>query len=279
MPFLAGGARALGALLNRTFGLAAVVTSLFLVSVVGACGSSPSVTSKGTAGGNALGDAGNEALGGSSGDDGSMSMGDELNVGANNGVGGAGVPVGVTELKLEVTIDKDLVLATGTPIDVAAHAQYEDGTLPKSVIWSVDDTKIGSISQDGVFEANGYSAGAVTITAQAGSESASVPFAVAVKLKPKSPDNVSAADQALLIAGGSGGSAGIGPDAAFRFLYPYDNTVFPRGLLAPVLQFGGAAARLGVSKDHDHELLLYGGSARRWHSHAHHLAPMQCGKV
>jgi hypothetical protein len=241
MPSIADGAAALGALMNRSFGLAAVVISQLLVGVVGACGSSPSVVSKGATGSDALGDAGNEALGGSAGDDGSTSMGDALNVGADNGVGDASVPVGVTELKLEVSIDKDLVLVTGTPIDVAAHAQYEDGSLPKSVVWSVDDTRIGSISQDGVFEANGYSAGAVTITAQAGSESASVPFAVAVKLS-QNPDNISAADQAQLVLGGTGGGKGIGPDAAFRFLYPYDNTVFPRGLSAPALQFGGAAA-------------------------------------
>ncbi len=30
-------------------------------------------------------------------------------------------------------------------------------------------------------------------------------------------------------------------DAAFRFLYPYDKTVFPRGLIPPTLQFDGAA--------------------------------------
>jgi len=196
------------------------------------------------AGSDTLGDAGNQALGGNAGDDGSTSMGNmgnDLNVGANNGVGGAPPPVGVTELALQVTIDQDLVLVTGTPVDVAAHAQYEDGTLPKSVVWSVDDTSLGSINQAGVFEANGYTAGAVTITAQAGSESASVPFAVAVKLR-QNPDNISDADQAKLIAGGTGGGKGVGPDAAFRFLYPYDNTVFPRGLLAPTLQFAGSAA-------------------------------------
>ncbi|HEY5373837.1 MAG TPA: Ig-like domain-containing protein, partial [Polyangiaceae bacterium] len=226
--------------MKRSLGLATVLIPTLLAGVLAACGSAPTVTRKAAAGGDALGDAGSEALGGSAGDNGSTSMGDQLNVGANNGVGG-GVPIGVTELALEVSIDKDLILVTGTPVDVAAHAQYEDGSLPKSVIWSVDDTGIGSINQDGVFEANGLSAGSVTITAQAGSESASVPFSVAVKLS-QNPDNISAADQAKLVLGGSGGSKGIGPDAAFRFLYPYDNTVFPRGLLAPALQFGGGAA-------------------------------------
>lgn len=36
---------------------------------------------------------------------------------------------------------------------------------------------------------------------------------------------------------GGGGTA----DGAFKFLYPYDQTVFPRGLLPPTLQFAGTA--------------------------------------
>ena len=37
---------------------------------------------------------------------------------------------------------------------------------------------------------------------------------------------------------GAGGTA----DASFAWLYPYDKTVFPRGLLPPTLQFGGTAS-------------------------------------
>ncbi len=50
----------------------------------------------------------------------------------------------------------------------------------------------------------------------------------------ENPGKVDANTQKLLEAGGSG-------DAAFKWLYPYDNTVFPRGLLTPTLQFAGAA--------------------------------------
>jgi len=50
----------------------------------------------------------------------------------------------------------------------------------------------------------------------------------------ENPNGVSAATQASLQAGGSG-------DPAFAFLYPYDKTVFPRGLVPPTLQFAGAA--------------------------------------
>jgi hypothetical protein len=46
--------------------------------------------------------------------------------------------------------------------------------------------------------------------------------------------NVSSSTQGQLQAGGTG-------DANFKFLYPYDETVFPRGLIPPTMQFGGVA--------------------------------------
>src|SRR5262249_4414302 len=49
------------------------------------------------------------------------------------------------------------------------------------------------------------------------------------------PGNVSQADMSKLIAGGAA-------DSKFGFLYPYDKTVFPRGLPPPSLQLAGTAA-------------------------------------
>jgi hypothetical protein len=46
------------------------------------------------------------------------------------------------------------------------------------------------------------------------------------------PGNVEPGTQGMLMAGGSA-------DPGFAWLYPYDRTVFPRGLLPPTLQFGG----------------------------------------
>ncbi len=224
--------------MHRSFLLPTLACSALLSGLLGACGSSPQISNTGTP--NAPGDAG-DSDGGSSGADPNGGKGNDLAVDPNTGNGGSNVPItGVTELKLEVSVDQDTILATGTPVDVAAHAKYEDDSLPKSVTWSVDDTRLGSINQDGVFEANGVSAGTVTISAQAGSQVATTYIVIAVKMS-QNTGNVSGADQAKLVAGGSGGPKGVGPDA-FRFLYPYDNSVFPRGLLAPSLQFGGAVA-------------------------------------
>jgi hypothetical protein len=51
----------------------------------------------------------------------------------------------------------------------------------------------------------------------------------------ENPANLDAPTEAALAAGGNA-------DAGFRFLYPYDGTVFPRGLAAPVLQLDGEPA-------------------------------------
>jgi hypothetical protein len=50
----------------------------------------------------------------------------------------------------------------------------------------------------------------------------------------ENPGGVDAGTQGKLRGGGSA-------DGAFAWLYPYDRTVFPRGLLPPTLQFGGAS--------------------------------------
>jgi hypothetical protein len=51
----------------------------------------------------------------------------------------------------------------------------------------------------------------------------------------ENPGNVSTATQTLLQGKGTA-------DSAFAWLYPYDKTVFPKGLVSPTFQFGGGAS-------------------------------------
>lgn len=217
---------------------------MLLVGVSG-CGSSSSGNASGGTSGESSGTAGSGDDGGtgnppSQGGTGSLNVGD---------VGQAGEPLpgDLTELSLKITADKKSAVVHGAPLSIALHAEYDDGSLPEHVIWSVDDTRIGSIGDDGVFEANGYTAGSVIVTAQAGSVDAAVKLTFTVDIT-QNVDAIADAERELLVAGGSGGAKGVGPDDAFRFLYPYDNTVFPRGLAAPVLQFAGAAATASYIK-------------------------------
>ena len=233
---------------------ATLAFAALIAAGLAACGSNPSVGARPN--GNA-GDAGSDELGGSSdnagsgqGGGGTSGYGSGLNVDPM-GEGGVVIPDDATNLTLEVSLEKDSVVVQGAPLTVAAHAQFDDGSLPKNVIWSVDDTSLGSIGNDGVFEANGFGAGSVVITAQVGTVSASATLAISVDIT-ENPDNLSEASQALLTAGGVGGAHDLGPDSTFRFLYPYDNTVFPRGLAAPSLQFqsvGATATYLKITTD------------------------------
>jgi len=220
-----------------------LASSTLIAATLAACGSSPS------AGGGPIGIAGSPSTGGrddGTGDAGSPSRsgssgyGSNLNV-DNMGEGGAPTPDGITNLSLEVSLEQEEIAAEGKPVSVAAHAKFEDGSLPEHVIWSVDNDSLGSIDDDGVFEATGFGAGTVTISAQAGTVSASKSLRITVRIS-QNLDSLSDSERDQLTQPGVGGAHGIGPDAAFRFLYPYDNTVFPRGLSAPVLQFASTAA-------------------------------------
>src|SRR5450432_4252858 len=109
-----------------------------------------------------------------------------------------------------ITSDVPTTLTVGGKPMPVVHLtlKLNDGTMPAKVTWTVDDTAAGSVGSDGVFTPNGYVGGVVTVTAT---------------------------------AGGQG-------DAQFKWLYPYDGTVFPRGLAAPILQFGGTGTRATYTK-------------------------------
>jgi len=151
-------------------------------------------------------------------------------IGNPNDGGGAG---GAPNLDGKITPAGSTVTVSGQPVDVPFHFTLTDGSEPR-VVWIVDDTRIGSIGADGVFRANGYVGGVVTITATTGSGKSSTQLTVNVNIT-DNPIGLPPADQGALVAGGAG-------DAAFKWLYPYDQTVFPRGLPSPTLQLGGAAA-------------------------------------
>jgi hypothetical protein len=160
--------------------------------------------------------------------------------GASGGTTTVNVGVGGTDMitpALNGTITSDAgseITVSGMPVSVTFTVELDDGTPATDVLWTVDDTRVGSIGQDGVFHADGYVGGVVVITASVGGAEKDFELTVNVDIT-ENPGAVAEADQAALIAGGAG-------DATFKALYPYDKTVFPRGLGAPVMQYAGTAA-------------------------------------
>jgi hypothetical protein len=117
----------------------------------------------------------------------------------------------------------------------AATQQFQalSGGSPVTANWSVDQPGLGVISGQGLFTASGTSGGVANVIAT--SNGAQGQTSITVKLKVTgNTGNVDPNTQKQLQTGGNG-------DSAFRWLYPYDATVFPRGLLPPVLQFDGTA--------------------------------------
>jgi len=221
--------------LGRVLLLGSVASAL-----AAACGGSPdyAASSDPSAGGDdGPGLAGGAGPGPAPGDGGT---GLELGLGgvaASAAHGGAGA----NQPGLEVTAEHEELEVTGEPATVQLTARYDDGSKPNKVVWSVDDAGVGSVSDTGEFRSNGFVAGDVVVTATVGSQTASVTLHITAAIS-SDPDGLDAQLKDDLVTGGQGGAQGVGPDAGFRFLYPYDKTVFPRGLAAPLLQLGGVVA-------------------------------------
>jgi WD40 repeat protein len=108
--------------------------------------------------------------------------------------------------------------------------------------WTIDVADIGTIDSTGLFVASGSLGGPTTVTAQVGNMTAKTLLTVKLTLTDNS-GNVPPGTQGQLQGGGSA-------DPTFKWLYPYNATVFPRGINPPVLQTGGTgwdAAYLHIS--------------------------------
>ncbi len=130
-----------------------------------------------------------------------------------------------------------MITVGGAPKDVKLTAT-SSGT-PVTGTWTTNDTTIGSVGTDGVFHANGFVGGTVEISLLVGKGQIKVTLTVTVDIT-ENPATLSAPDQTALKAGGPA-------DPAFKFLYPFDGTVFPRGLPAPLLMFGDGKLTTGAA--------------------------------
>lgn len=127
-----------------------------------------------------------------------------------------------------------ITVAGGAVATQAFQAFPVGGSTAVAANWSVDDVRLGTIDASGLFTASGKAGGTTRVEATTGAGGKGE-TTITVNLSiVENPGNVSPADQAALRAGGAA-------DGGFRWLYPYDKTVFPRGLSGPTMQFGGEA--------------------------------------
>ncbi|MFO0553683.1 MAG: hypothetical protein U0271_35195 [Polyangiaceae bacterium] len=156
---------------------------------------------------------------------------------ANGGSGGQGfVDHGaVTSIAIDPpsgTID----VSNGAPASASftAIATYEDQFQTSvQATWAFDKPQIALVDNTGIVSAQGNRGGTGTLTATYQGKSATA--SVTVKLHfVDNPAGVTPSDMALFDA----------PDAqpSGTLLYPYDKTVFARGILAPEVMWSGGAA-------------------------------------
>ena len=125
------------------------------------------------------------------------------------------------------------VTAPGMPLQLQAF--LNGSKTPSPALWSVDVAALGTIDGGGLFKASGTLGGITRITATVGNAKAQTNLTVRLHLV-DNPGKIDPGTQTKLKAGGSG-------DPTFKWLYPYDQTVFPRGLRAPTLQLAGTPAK------------------------------------
>jgi hypothetical protein len=119
-----------------------------------------------------------------------------------------------------------------------AIAQFSDNTTGpiSGATWSGSDPQVGSVA-GGLFTASGSQGGTVTISASYGGKSATATLVVKLHLE-ENPGNVSGSVQSAL-------QGATTLDTQVTWAYPYDATVFPRGVgQAPLMWIGAAATDL-----------------------------------
>ena len=130
------------------------------------------------------------------------------------------------------------------------------GTEEIAALWILDRGELGSVDAAGLFSASGVVAGVANVEATVGTEK----LTTTVTVKIVEEQNGS---PALTEKPGDGGYGGVGGEGAgpavdaaletlltgatiadpdLKWLYPYDATVFPTGLLAPLLQWGAGVS-------------------------------------
>ncbi len=160
-----------------------------------------------------------------------------------------------------IPLDQTITVVNGQAPPTLSYQAFLGGSLV-SPSWSIDRGEIGVIGvSSGLFTPTGNIGGKAIVSASYGGKVAST--TVTVLLAWVQNGDPSAGD-AGGGAGGSGGVGGEGPggvvsqpvvnvlngpttsDSGLYWLYPYDATVWPRGILAPLLQWN-----VGAQGDYD----------------------------
>lgn len=164
--------------------------------------------------------------------------GDPNAAGAGNGTPGFGsasdadVASVAIEPKAATLLVEDGKQATQPFKLIATYVDGKKGEVPGT--WTATNFPVGTVASNGVYTANGQLGGVVKVTAAFKGKKADADLTVKLHIL-ENPQNLPPATIAAL-------KAATNKDAAIQWAYPYDGTVFPRGLAGPKLMWNGGAA-------------------------------------
>ncbi len=151
-----------------------------------------------------------------------------------------------------------LTVVTGSPVPTVTFTATINGGPTGGVTWAIDRGELGSIDSTGKFTPSGTIGGVGNVSATLNGQTASSTITIDIE----AADDGDPGWTATPTDAGAGGYGGVGgngpgapptiaqtgalngaptPDSAVSILYPYDGTVWPQGLLAPLLQWNPGA--------------------------------------
>ena len=136
----------------------------------------------------------------------------------------------VTPAKPVLAVERGVAGAT-----VQFKATDVDGQ-PVAAHFSLGSSNAGTITNDGLFTANGKAGGEIQVIAENGGARGETTLLVNLHWQ-EGGDDLSRDQKKLL------GSDGGATDTKWAIVYPYDGTVFARGIAAPEVQFGDGALK------------------------------------
>lgn len=154
----------------------------------------------------------------------------------NPGFGNGGKEADVASLAVDPP-SATLLVEDGKPATqpFKVIATFVDGKKGEVAgTWTASNFPVGTIAGNGVYTANGQLGGHVKVTASYKGKTADGDLTVKLHVL-ENPNNLPPATIAAL-------KAATNKDASIQWAYPYDGTVFPRGLAGPKLMWNGGAA-------------------------------------
>jgi hypothetical protein len=235
--------------------IAGLGAAMWVGGLLGACGSTQSSNFDGGAGDSGIGPGDGE-----SGRDGTIHLSD----------GGNGDGTTKTGPLVISPANKTLAVTIGSKPPTLNYVATVGGS-PVPVSWSIDRGELGMInSSSGLFTAGETVGGTGHITATYGKETASTTVTISLELT----ENGGMSVDGGVSDAGAGGNGGVGgnglggpvsgsiqtilqgtttPDSSVTWLYPQDQTVWPQGILAPLLQWTAGSYNFDAVYIHIHE--------------------------